>query len=188
MIRGIVNPRHILQGRLVGADYSSWGQQMGQGGPIGVMNGMPPGIGNPAWGQNPLGLGFPNGLNYQNGPVLPQPRVFSLGLTSNGPIAAGTSKLITTSPQGVFKAQRLSVPSSIAPYFIISQIKVGAKLQSVDGSDTGVPAEIFSEVSQNNLMDFDTAQPGIVMSLVVTNVDSVARAFFGAFIGPAAVA
>lgn len=180
------SPRHALMGRLVGA--ASLGQALNPADLVAVMQGLPAGVGNPLWPGLPPGAGWPAGLNVQNGPINVQPRTYPLSVKSPAAIPAGTTQTLTARAQAAFKPQRFIVPSSIAPYFLIESIKIGARPQTVDGSDVGMPAEIFSEVAQNNLMDFDSIQPGIELYVRVTNLDAqVARTFIGTFIGPALV-
>jgi hypothetical protein len=186
MIHGYPSPRHALMGRLVGA--MSAGQALSPADIIAVTQGLPPGIGNPGWPNLPPGIAWPNGLNFQNGPVNVQPRVYPLSIASNGTIAPGATQVLTARAQAAFKPERFVVPSTIAPNFLINSIKIGARPQTVDGADTGIPAEVFSEVAQNNLMSFDSIQPGIDLYVTVTNLDTqTARAFRGTFIGPALV-
>jgi hypothetical protein len=170
--------------RMIGADMPSLGAPMGSD-MIGVFGGLPPGIGNGNWPQLPQGFGWPSAMNYQNGPQLVQPRVYPLSLKVVVP--AGATLTATARAQAAFKAQRFVVPSSIAPFFVINQIKIGARLQTVDGSDTGTPAEVYSEVAQNNLVDFDTIQPGIDVNVQVTNTSANQLTFFGTLIGPALI-
>jgi hypothetical protein len=185
MIHGY-NPRHALMGRLVGA--LSLGQAINPADLIAVTQGMPPGLGNAGWPNLPPGIAWPNGLNYQNGPVTVQPRTYPLSIASSGTVAASATVVLTARAQAAFKPQRFVVPSTIAPNFLINSIKIGARPQTVDGADTGIPAEVFSEVAQNNLMDFDSIQPGIDLYVTVTNLDTQnAHAFRGTFIGPALV-
>jgi hypothetical protein len=113
--------------------------------------------------------------------------VYPLAVASTGNVVAGTTVTLTAAPQAAFKPQRFIVASNIAPAFTINSIRIGARLQTVDGSETGVPATVYSEVAQNNLMDFDTVQPGITISVRVTNISAVDQPFVGTFIGPALI-
>ena len=191
MIRGFA-PRHALMGRLVGAGYSP----LQTADMVGVMQGLPPGVGNPGWPQLPIGGGWPNGLNYQNGPSVPQPRMLPFSITSAGlsngttivadQIVAGATATLTGTPQAAFKVQRPVISSAVAPFFIVG-ITIGARPQTVNGAGNGVPAVLYSEVAQNTMVDFDTLQPGITMSVTVTNIDASPHRFDMGFIGAAAI-
>ena len=191
MIRGYA-PRHALMGRLVGAGYAP----LQTADMVGVMAGLPPGIGNPGWPQLPLAGSFPNGLNYQNGPVNPQPRMLTFSISSAGKnnattivadaIVAGATVTLTGIPQAAFKIQRVIVSSAVAPFFLVA-ITIGARPQTVNGDGGQVSAVVYSEVAQNTLLDFDTIQPGISLSLNVTTIDCSAHRFDATFIGAALV-
>lgn len=85
-------------------------------------------------------------------------------------IAAGATVDVIRFPQVVFRGERLFVPSTIAPNFDIVSITIGNRPQFAAAGAT--PAEIFSEVSINNELGLDTAQPGVQVILQVTNRDA----------------
>ena len=195
MIRGY-SPRHALMGRLVGAGAPSPMGGFQTADMVGVMAGLPPGIGNPGWPQLPMNAGWPNGLNYQNGPVTPQPRMLTFSISSAGKsnggsivadqVVAGATATLTGVPQAAFKIQRVVVSSAVAPFFLVAII-IGARPQTVNGDGGQVSAVLYSEVAQNTLLDFDTIQPGITLTLTVTNIDSSPHRFDASFIGAALV-
>lgn len=143
---------------------------------------LPAGIQNLNWGMIPFGGGGPSGLNFA--PNTPQvtPRVYPLNFFKT--VAAGATEVIQASPQLTFKPQRFIVPSTIAPNFVINEIKIGTMPQSVDASGVGTSATVYSEVAQNNLCDFDTAPVGILVTLSVTNISAGSLDFRGTMIGP----
>jgi hypothetical protein len=57
-----------------------------------------------------------------------------------------------------------------APFFIINDIKVGKDSQLAASGN--LPAEAFSNLSVGVRMELDTAEPGIVITLTVTNADT----------------
>lgn len=113
-----------------------------------------------------------------------RPRILPLGFSSGVPVPAGGGQAtITTSPQHTFKAERLFVPSSIAFAFLIIDIIVGTASQLV-ARNQPLPAEAYSEVSEDSNIEIDTACPGIDVALIVQNIDTVDRVFFGQLKGP----
>jgi hypothetical protein len=82
-------------------------------------------------------------------------------------VAAGTQATITTQPQTWFKPMRLVVPGSIAPFFTIDNLIVGNKSQFP--SPTPLPAETFIPEAQAVVMDLDTVNPALNMTIMATN-------------------
>lgn len=96
-------------------------------------------------------------------------------------IAAGTQAVITTQPQTWFKPMRLVVPGSIAPFFTVDNIIIGNKSQFP--SPVPLPAETFIPEAEAVVMDLDTVNPALNLTLVVTNISGVAQNFRASFIG-----
>jgi hypothetical protein len=96
-------------------------------------------------------------------------------------VAAGTQAIITTQPQTWFKPQRLIVPGSIAPFFTIDNLIVGNKSQFP--SPIPLPAEMFIPEAQAVVMDLDTVNPALNMTVVATNISGVAQNFRAGFVG-----
>lgn len=96
-------------------------------------------------------------------------------------IAGGATVDVIRFPQVVFRGERLFVPSTIAPNFDIVSITIGNRPQFAAAGAT--PAEIFSEVSINNELGLDTAQPGVQVILQVTNRDAEEQEFRAVIIG-----
>jgi hypothetical protein len=90
-------------------------------------------------------------------------------------IAPGDEEDIEVKPQVYFRGERLAIPPTIARYFDILDIKVGKDSQL---AATGtMPGESFSALAVGVRMELDTAKPGIVITIRVRNVDTVAHDF-----------
>ena len=96
-------------------------------------------------------------------------------------VAAGTQAIITTQPQTWFKPQRLVVPGSIAPFFTIDNLIVGNKSQFP--SPIPLPAETVIPEAQAVVMDLDTVNPALNMTVVATNISGVPQNFRATFVG-----
>lgn len=84
------------------------------------------------------------------------------------PAPAGTVREIQVLPQCLFRCERLLIPSDIAGLIVIDDIRVGTVSQfSAIGP---VPARAFSEVAVGVGTLFDTAQPGLTITLRVRNI------------------
>lgn len=96
-------------------------------------------------------------------------------------IAANTPATITTQPQTWFKPMRLVVGESIAPFFTIDNIIVGNKSQFP--SPVPLPAEMFIPQAEAVVMDLETVNPALNLTLVVTNISGVPQNFRAGFVG-----
>lgn len=96
-------------------------------------------------------------------------------------IAAGTQATITTQPQTWFKPQRLVVPDSIGPFFTIDNIVIGNISQFP--SPVPLPAEMFGPAAQAVVMDLQTVNPALNLTIVATNISGVPQNFRAGFIG-----
>jgi hypothetical protein len=105
----------------------------------------------------------------------------ALGVNGTAVIAPTASTTITSFPQSDFKAKRLIVSSDIAFDFDITETKVGQQSQLVSAG--AMPASAFSEVAVSAYVDWDTANLGNQISLIVTNVGAVNRSWRAAIIG-----
>lgn len=108
-----------------------------------------------------------------------------LGMESNGTIAANGTATITSRPQSfAFKPERLFIPATIGPDFVITDIKVGNVSQLVQSGS--LPAEAFSQTSFGIEMDFDTVQTSQDFIVQVQNISGGARTFRALVLGRAA--
>ncbi|MDD5551329.1 MAG: hypothetical protein PHS34_08720 [Candidatus Omnitrophica bacterium] len=96
-------------------------------------------------------------------------------------VAAGTQAIITTQPQTWFKPMRLVVPGSIAPFFTIDNLIIGNKSQFP--SPVPLPAETFIPEAQAVVMELDTVNPALNLTVVATNISGVAQNFRATFVG-----
>jgi len=96
-------------------------------------------------------------------------------------IAAGTSALIPSAPQNLFRPERLVIPSDIAFDLGIVDIKVGNQSQLVQSVE--VPAALFSEVAIDTNVTFDTAEVGNQVSVQARNKSGAPLEFTAGLIG-----
>lgn len=108
-------------------------------------------------------------------------REYPLGFSSSGTIAAAASATITAQPQTLFRPKRLVIPSSIAGSFTIQDIKIGNSSQLVAAGS--IPGALYSELAVGTMQRYDTAAPGILISLSITNTSAGALAFSAAMVG-----
>lgn len=94
-------------------------------------------------------------------------RQFPIGFESASGIAPGAQTTITVQPQVFYRSERLAFAASIATNFDLNDFKVGKDSQlAVAGN---IPAEVLDNRSTGVRMSFDTAQPGILLTLLATN-------------------
>lgn len=103
-----------------------------------------------------------------------------IGFESLG-VAATTQVVVTTQPQTWFKPMRLVIPGSIAPFFTVNNIIIGNKSQFP--SPVAIPGETFIPEAQAVVMDLDTVNPALNLTLVVTNISGVPQNFRATFVG-----
>lgn len=108
-------------------------------------------------------------------------REYPLGFSSNGTVAAGATVVITAQPQTMFRPKRLVIPSSVAPSFSIQDIKIGNQSQLV--ASGAIPGALYSELAVGASQRYDTANPGILISLTVTNNSAGPLLFNAAMVG-----
>jgi len=110
-----------------------------------------------------------------------------LGMASTGQVAAGALSAITARPQNLaFKPQRIVIPATIAPDFLIADIKVGNVSQMVQSGT--LPAEAFTQGLFDGMMEMDTVQTSQDFVLQVQNIAGAARTFNAAVYGLALLA
>lgn len=96
-------------------------------------------------------------------------RALFMGLDSGAVnIAAAATANVTDRPQKLFRPERIAVPASIAPLFVLNDFRIGTTSQFV--SNTAVPCETFQEGGVGVGLKGDTASPGIDITANVTNV------------------
>lgn len=110
-------------------------------------------------------------------------RRFPFGLQADGVTAPGSPGNVTRRPQTPIKVQRLVIPSTIAPAFVITDIKVGKDSQLV-GSDP-IPAIAFSETAVAVELTGDTANVGHDVTIAFANISGAPQQFRAVIIGAA---
>ncbi len=123
-----------------------------------------------------------------------------IGFDSINPISAGATLYIVRRPQIAFKGERLVIPSSLATYFQIYEIRIGHCSQLVEPS--AIPAEIFGSpripedwkfetievidgdgIARGERFDMDLAQVSTDMAIGITNIDHAPHRFMASIIG-----
>ena len=82
-------------------------------------------------------------------------------------VDSGDAATIPAAPQNLFRPERLVIPSDIAFDFGVQDIKVGNQSQFAQSVE--VPAAVFTEVSIDTNVTFDTAEVGNQISILVRN-------------------
>ena len=101
-------------------------------------------------------------------------RQFPIGFQMDA-VAPGDEEDIEVKPQVLFRGERLAIAQSIARYFDVLDIKVGKDSQlAATGNLTG---EAFETRAVGVRMELDTAEPGIVITLRIKNVDTAQHDF-----------
>lgn len=107
-------------------------------------------------------------------------RRYPLGFVPTS-ITAGSSLLIPSAPQNLFRPERLVIPSDIAFDAGVRDIKVGNTSQLVQSVE--VPAALFSEVAINTGVTFDTAEVGNQVSVDIRNKSGSTFEFSAGLVG-----
>lgn len=120
--------------------------------------------------------GYPHIVNHPPTQV----REFVIGF---GPtvILANSTAIFQAQPQLIFRGSRLIVPSALANNFSINDIRVGKDSQAV--SSNPIPAAAFSELAVGVNLGLDTATPGIIITISVSNTTAAQQTFSAALIG-----
>lgn len=99
------------------------------------------------------------------------------------PALLGTSVLVTTAPQVVFRGERLVIPSDIAGAVQVIDVKVGNRSQF--GAGTSVPGRTFDERGVGVRMQMDTAQISQQIIIIAANNSGADVEFTASIIGKA---
>ena len=84
-------------------------------------------------------------------------------------------------PQRIFRGERLTIPSALANNFAVNDLKVGADSMNIGANS--VPAAIFSELGMLVALEIETASPGILILLSISNLTGGAQSFFSGLLG-----
>jgi hypothetical protein len=162
----------------------------GARGPMGQMHHgrnpwAPPGFPWAGIGYGPYGYAASTPYPYSGYPHVvntppTQVREFVIGF---GPtvILANSTAIFQAQPQLIFRGSRLIVPSALANNFSINDIRVGKDSQAVSANP--IPAAAFSELAVGVNLGLDTATPGIIITISVSNTTAAQQTFSAALIG-----
>ena len=109
-------------------------------------------------------------------------RELALGFDSVANVAAAGTVAVNSNPQQVFAPERIVIPATIAPNFIVNTITIGTAIQFLNA--TTIHAETFASTAQDVRLKMDTAQINSVITFNVTNLSLVALRFFATLLGP----
>lgn len=96
-------------------------------------------------------------------------------------VAGGASATIAATPQTLFRPERLVVPASLAPSFVLTDLKVGNVSQFPNAGE--LPLEIFAQTGVDCTIELDTVNPALNLSVTVTNITGGSLTFRAGFIG-----
>jgi hypothetical protein len=120
--------------------------------------------------------GFPHVVNTPPTQI----REFVIGFGPT-PINGNMTAIFQAQPQLIFRGSRLIVPSALANNFSINDIRVGKDSQAVSANP--IPAAAFSELAVGVNLGLDTATPGIIITISVSNTIVMLQTFAAALIG-----
>lgn len=96
-------------------------------------------------------------------------------------VLAAQQVAVNTQPQTLFKPYRLVIPATIAPSFVLNDIKVGNVSQLP--SSAPIPCESFVQGGFGVGLSLKTVNPAINLTLIVTNIGGAAADFRATFFG-----
>jgi hypothetical protein len=176
---GVQNAMHAVMGtpafaHLARSMSGGYGYQAGQG-----TVGPPPAA--PAYSGGP-GTAYGGAAQVVERPLTDM-REFPLGFLQVA-FPGTTEAPVISRPQVVFRGERLVIPTLVAPFFNIIDIKVGNRSQLTNS--TALPAQAFIETAVGMRLSMDTAAVAQDVALVVNNFNSFATTFQALIIGTAA--
>lgn len=89
--------------------------------------------------------------------------------------------VFSSQPQRIFRGERLTVPSALANNFAINDLKVGTDSMNVGAGP--IPAAVFSELGMLVALEIETASPGILILLSISNLAAGPQSFFSGLLG-----
>jgi hypothetical protein len=107
-----------------------------------------------------------------------------IGWDSGADVLAGDTFQITTRPQLPFRGERVAVPSDLAGYFAITDIKVGNKSQFV--AQGRIHSRTLSEQAVGVRMLLDTGNTSQDLIVLVENISGTDALFMASVFGTAA--
>jgi hypothetical protein len=109
-------------------------------------------------------------------------RELALGFDSVANVAAAGTVAVNSNPQQVFAPERIAIPATIAPNFIVNSLTIGTAIQFLNA--VPIHAETFGTTAPDVRLKMDTAQINSVITFNVTNLSAVALRFFATLLGP----
>ncbi len=167
--------------QMVGGPY---GPQMVGAGPRGTQRQLRGGgHGAPqhpqAGGRQPMHHPLPGGGYLVEKPPT-QKQVVFIGFGPQS-INGNATFVFSAQPQRIFRGERLTVPSALANNFAVNDLKVGADSMNIGANS--VPAAIFSELGMLVALEIETASPGILILLSISNLTGGSQSFFSGLLG-----
>ena len=105
----------------------------------------------------------------QSGPT--QGRRQNLGFPTTSTIASASGNA-QSAPQTWFRPDRLFIASAVGGFYNVSAVLVGNKEQFVNSNPC--PSAMFSELAVNADVEYDTCEPAVTISVLVSNSDTTA--------------
>jgi len=173
------NPERVGYGQqLVGGSYSP--QIVGQGA-MRHQRGLQGRGGARGQGATQGGRAHPlpgGGYLVQKPPTAKQVVFLGFGPQS---INGSATFVFSSQPQRIFRGERLTVPSALANNFAINDLKVGTDSMNVGAGP--IPAAVFSELGMLVALEIETASPGILILLSISNLAAGPQSFFSGLLG-----
>jgi hypothetical protein len=120
------------------------------------------------------------GMRLVPSPLTGQFRRQPMGIKSLA-IAAGATVPVTLTPKDAFRPERLSIPSDLAGYFVVSSLMVGNSNEFATSEE--IPARLFQEDATEITFGADTCPANGSITFNVKNTSSVTRDFRAALVG-----
>ena len=112
-------------------------------------------------------------------------REYPLGFDSGAAgLAAAATAAYNSQPQVLFRPERLVIPGSIAPSFLVNSLTVGK--DNMFANANPVPAEVFAPNAVGVRLKLATAQVNSLITISVTNLSGGTLRFMACLIGEAA--
>jgi len=112
-------------------------------------------------------------------------RYLDLGMTPTL-VGIGATATITIQTQRVFRTERVYIPDAVAGFFSVTQAFVGQNSQFAGSAPVSAVGWSNQTFDPKGVL-WDTASPGLFITLTVQNLDVAARTFSGSMRGTSTV-